>query len=114
MPNIINLTGITIAYRNGTALETIRPSGWRLTGARQFNTTGRKIGDADLAQRVYVRPELPPPDTDTLYLVDPVVAEAMQAYDIHRDDVIVSHGASAERDSADRVLATRTFYLANP
>jgi hypothetical protein len=112
--NIINLTGITIAFRNGEKLETIRPSGWRLIGDRQLAPTGKFIGDATIAKRDYARPELPPPEANTLYLVDPVVAEAMQAHDIHRDDVIVSHGASAERDASDRIVATRVFYIANP
>lgn len=114
MANYINLTGITIKFRNAGKLEVIPPSGWRMVGNREFAPTGRRIGDAELTARTYGRPELPPPEPGTLYIIDPVVAEAMQAHDIHRDDVIVSHGASAERDADSRVLATRTFYLANP
>lgn len=118
MSKIINLTGITIAYRERGAIKYIGPSGLRLVANRRFIDTDRKLGDADI---VYVEHDLPdaldnqfPPQEGTLYIVDPVIAAAMVEFDVRRDDVLVSHGASAERDSENRVVASRRFLVANP
>lgn len=111
--NIINLTGINISYRDGGKLIQLPPTGWRLVGNRFFEPTNEMIGEAEVCERRYDKPTLPPQEEGTLYLVDPLVGEAMQAHGIHRPDVVVSHGASAERKGSS-IVASRVFYLANP
>lgn len=111
--NIVNLTGINISYRDGGKLIQIPPTGWRLVGNRFFTPNGITIGEADVCVREYDKPSLPPQEEGTLYLVDPMVGEAMQTHGIHRPDVVVSHGASAERKGTT-IVASRVFYLANP
>lgn len=118
MSKIINLTGITIAYRDRGEIKHIEPSGLRLVANRRFIDTHRSLGDASI---VYVQHDLPealdlqfPPRDGVLYIVDPVIAAAMVEFDVRRDDVLVSHGATAERDNNNQVVASRRFLIANP
>ena len=115
---LVNLTSISIAYRDRGEIRTIEPSGIRLVAARRYISTGRRIGDATID---YVEHDLPSiletqfaPKENTLYIVDPVIAAAMIELDVRRDDVIVSHGNSAERGSDRQVIASRRFIIANP
>jgi hypothetical protein len=115
---IINLTGIHITYRDHGEIRTVEPSGIRLVATRRFVDTGRRVGDAVIA---YIDHEIPEilntqfgPKEDTLYLVDPTIAAAMVEHDVRRDDVLVSHGSSAERDSSRQIVASRRFVVANP
>jgi hypothetical protein len=114
MTTLINLTGITITYRDGEEIRSINPSGWRLLAPRTFTPTGRCIGNANIVTTTHALQELPPKAKDTIYIVDPIVADAMKEHGIERDDIVVSHGASAERDDRGRIVATRAFVLANP
>lgn len=116
--NIINLTGITISYRDGGQIRNVEPSGIRLVANRRFVSTGRKLGDADIA---YMEHDWPSaldtqfaPKDGVLYIVDPVIAAAMVEFDVRRDDVLVSHGNTAERGEDNRVIASRRFLVANP
>lgn len=118
MTKIINLTGITISYRDRGEVKTIEPSGLRLVANRSFMNTGRALGDASI---VYVDHDLPEeldtlfgPKEGTLYIVDPIIAAAMVEHGVMRDDVLVSHGGSAERDGSGQVIASRRFLVANP
>lgn len=118
MTKIINLTGITISYRDKGEIRTVEPSGLRLVANRHFIDTRRKLGDAAI---VYVDHDLPEeldtlfaPKPDTLYIVDPILATAMVEHNVMRDDVLVSHGNTAERDANKNVIASRQFLVANP
>jgi len=112
--NLINLTGISVAYRSDGTLHHVDPSGWRLLAPRSYLETGEYIGDVPICRVQHTLPDLPPPETDTIYIVDPIIAAALQEHGVFRDDMIVSHGASAEKDDSGKVVATRRFVLANP
>lgn len=114
MTTLINLTGITITYRDNGKVLAVQPSGWRLLAPRKFIPTGKFIGDAEVVRSEHALQNLPPAVKGTVYIVDPIVAEAMREHGVKRDDVVVSHGASAERDDSGRIIATRSFVLANP
>ena len=112
--NIVNLTGISVAYRSDGVLHHVDPSGWRLLAPRSFIETGEFVGDVPICRVQHSLPELPPIEAETIYIVDPIIAAAMQEHNVCRNDMIVSHGASAEKDAQGSVISTRRFVLANP